>query len=303
MALSREEVEAIGRAAGRHSYDVFLCQTKAEERIIVLEGQDPEPAFAEALIDEAKYYAHDACQRVAGGFASYEEAEKSDAYLESPEEAANPHIKEVTTYSGTHVTSDPAPVYKSLRSGTPLTETRAEGLVGDLGTSGLYFSDAPQLWMGRARGKWEFLYTLSPGKKQELGKAVLEELERKAPGYLAQHEMDVARRDIGYFMSGDLGPEVIVSFAGQPYNVAFWKEEFLDKLGIKQRFTPIEIPVRVEGRFADVTRYVGDKSELAAQLRREGFDGMIHRGGMAELPQAVVWNNKAVKQFGEWKEG
>ncbi|MDD5703143.1 MAG: hypothetical protein PHU23_13985, partial [Dehalococcoidales bacterium] len=56
-----------------------------------------------------------------------------------------------------HVTDNPQIVIEALKQGKSLDTTRGEGLVGDMGTSGLYFSAVPQLWMGRARSKWTFL--------------------------------------------------------------------------------------------------------------------------------------------------
>lgn len=89
MAISREEIEAIGKAAGKHTYNIFHCRAEIGEKLITSEGEDPERAFAEHISDDAKYYAHGACKKIATGFETWEEAEQSEAYSDPPGERGN----------------------------------------------------------------------------------------------------------------------------------------------------------------------------------------------------------------------
>jgi len=84
MGLSREEIKALGKAAGEKVYTVFRCKAECDEKIIVREGENPEKAFEEQLKDLAGYHSRGACKELATGFKSYEEAEESEAYLDPP---------------------------------------------------------------------------------------------------------------------------------------------------------------------------------------------------------------------------
>ncbi len=208
----------------------------------------------------------------------------------------------VTTIIATHVTSNPDNVIKVLKSGANIGETRAEGLVGDLGTSGLYFSETPQLWVGRATAKYDFLNTLNPSQKNKLIDKILSRIaEEKNTGYIANFEYEIAVRDLGYIKSGDYNISVLAQYAGQPYNIRFWEQSFLNDIGAKQAKPPIVVPIKLEGKFADVSAYRGNLSELMEKLKAERYDGAFLKGDIAREPQGVVWNNQAIKQFGEYK--
>jgi rubrerythrin len=215
---------------------------------------------------------------------------------------SSPDFPGVTTITSqnkaVHVTSDPRPVIKALKAGSDLSQTRGEGLVGDLGSSGLYFSDNPQVWVGRATAKWSFLDTLTPQQLEGLSDNLLKEIkEQRGVGYISQVEYEYALRDIGYVKTGDFAPTALVMAANQPYNIPFWKQSYLDEIGAKQTKPPIEVVITLEGRFADVTNYKGNPGELVEKLKSQGYDGMIHRGSWGMHEQGVVWNPRAVKEF------
>ena len=93
MEFSREEAEGIGKTTGQRIYNVCHCKAAVDEKIIVAEGENPDKAFEEQIKDEARHYAQNACKTVATGFRSYEEAEKSDAYLDPPTETQEESTK------------------------------------------------------------------------------------------------------------------------------------------------------------------------------------------------------------------
>ena len=199
---------------------------------------------------------------------------------------------------GFHVTSDPEPLEKALKEGGDLTNTRVKGDTGDLG-GGLYFSYAPQLWMARASGKWSFLKSLEGNQNMLLAEHLLDEVSKqRKEKYISQTEFEYAERIINQF--AQTGQEAIVGLAGQPYNISFWKSDYLNKLGIKPGKQPIEIDVRARGKFAEVDASYLTPDQVT-MLRGKGFDGAFVRGGMATLPQTVIWNKNAITQFGGYR--
>ena len=203
-----------------------------------------------------------------------------------------------TKLHGIHVTSDPQPVLDVLRSGGDISKGRVEGLVGDLGSSGLYFSQSPQLWTGRAYGKWEFLKGLSKTQREKLGDKLTKELQdERSSGYITEWELESALRYIDQYVNHDFAGSIVM-IAGQPYNIGFWKEKWLSPLGIEQARPPMYIEVEAEGLFADLTG-MAITPDLIQKLKEEGYDGAYHRGDMINLPQSVVWNTNAITKFGE----
>jgi len=213
-------------------------------------------------------------------------------------------------FVGWHVTSNPEAVYKALQSGSDITQTREEGKYGDLG-SGFYFSAAPQLWAGRATKKWDFLNDLDKEARTRLADVIrvnpnLAEYsydsiskEKIKNTYLTKTEREYALRQLDDFVERG-GGDAIVQLAGQPYNISFWKKEFLEPLGIEQKNIPQEVPVEVVGKFLDVTNYPGVKWEITDQLKGKGFDGAFVQSGFSNVPQVVVWNSDAIKRFGDF---
>jgi hypothetical protein len=91
--------------------------------------------------------------------------------------------------------------------------------------------------------------------------------------------------------------------AMQPYNFQPWKPGFLAPLGMVNDRVPHQVPIVVEGKFADVTD-ARISPDLVVELKRVSvFDGMVMRYSMAILPQNVVWSNSAIVQFGDYRRG
>jgi hypothetical protein len=211
-------------------------------------------------------------------------------------------IKTIYEDRGVHVSSKPENVTKLLEEGGDIGKGRAEGLVGDLGTPGLYYSNAPQLWTGRATEKWLAFYDLPQGKRDALVDALTEKVNaQRESGYISAGEHEYAIRDLGHFKETGR-PEFITKLAGQPYNIAFWKPEYLKEFGIEQEKPPAEIPLTIKGKLADITEVrTAELPELVQTLKDAGYDGMIHRGHWGMDPQSVVWNNNAIQRFGDYE--
>lgn len=217
--------------------------------------------------------------------------ELADYYLGS---AAVDRGKSLETY---HVTDNPSPVQDRLKSGQTLREGRKEGKYGDYGT-GLYGSAAPELWMGRAQGKWSFLKDLDQHKRMELAEKILD-----APGaqrgYVTQIERENLQRWMNeYVQTGN--PNLAVFAAEQPYNISFWKPEFLKEVGLEQKAAPKIEKMNLQGRFAKLEGQPTQEEAMA--IKNAGFDGAFVSGGFGHYPQIVVWNNDAVKKFGIYEQ-
>lgn len=210
------------------------------------------------------------------------------------------NIKITDSLEGIHVTSDPNPVYDVLMHKKDISGSRGEGKVGDLGSSGLYFSEYPQLWSNRAYKKWETFKDLPPEKQEALhGKLKDDIYKQRNAKYITETEKDYALRSVDNFLNtGDI--EHATALAGQPYNIPFWKQDYLSPLGIKQIAPPMELDVAAKGKFADLTG-VQITDELVSTLKKEGFDGAYVKSSFSSVPQSVVWNTNAIKKFGDMK--
>lgn len=208
--------------------------------------------------------------------------------------SVNAETGEIT---GIHVTSDVARVVKALDEGDVI-KTHSETFQ-DLGP-GLYVSGTPQLWMGRAPAKWDFVETITPEERTRLVSALRERIAQdRSTQYITENEQETANSYIDQLEGGYT--EAAVMLADQPYNLRWWEPSFLEPLKIKPGTQPAQIPVRLRGTFADLSgQQVTD--EAITTLRKQGFDGAFQKGGMVEVPQLVVWNPKAVHQFGDWTQ-
>jgi len=200
---------------------------------------------------------------------------------------------------GYHVTDDPKAVLTALRAGTPLDRGYDIAPHADLLASGLYFSGAPQLWVGRSANKWRFVDRLAADQRGQIAQAIRQDSRFTGDWYLTDHEKERAARWLERFMES--GSAVYLQFlAEQPYNIHSWKPSFLAQFGLTNNDTPHHVPVQARGLFADVTS-ARLSDELVISLKQGGFDGAFVRGSIAFLPQAVVWYNRAVVQFGEYQ--
>src|SRR5690348_868991 len=82
-------------------------------------------------------------------------------------------IPVVSHLAGYHVTDDPQSIITALERGDPLDRGEEDGF-HDLQTDGLYFSEAPQIWMGRSARKWDFTKTLTQDQQEQIATAVLQ---------------------------------------------------------------------------------------------------------------------------------
>jgi hypothetical protein len=151
--------------------------------------------------------------------------------------------------------------------------------------------------MGRSKSKWDFLKDISGENLARLTWALQNEVDRmRESGHIASFEHEYATRDIGFVAAGKLAPSVLTSLAGQPYNIDFWKDWFLDKAGLKGAVDPLVYRVAMKGKFARLSSMYPPAS-LYRILRRAGIDGVFVKGGMAAVPQMAVWNPRAIKKI------
>ena len=191
-----------------------------------------------------------------------------------------------------HVTNDARRAMDVVESGVPLIEIGGPHKeFRELGP-GLYMSAVPQLWVGRATDKWNFLEHLDFEQRQSLGDALGSTvLEQRQTGYITEYEYSRANKDIGYFVDhGSVGH--IIQLAGQPYNISFWKPSFLKPLGIKPGKEPEIVEFHVQGIFAGFDDQPKPK-EIEGLILDE-FDGCFLRGGLVTVAQLVVWRNEAI---------
>lgn len=188
-----------------------------------------------------------------------------------------------------HVTNDAQRAIRIVQSGMPLTEM-GHGLQ-ELGP-GFYMSAVPNIWIGRATSKWNFLEHLDEAQRLSLADALGPiVLEQRQTGYITESEYKRANRDLELFVD-DANVGCVIQLAGQPHNISFWKPEFLKPLGIKPGKEPEIVEVLARGIFAGFSDQPREK-EIEGLLQ-DGFDGCYLRGGLMTVAQMVVWRNEAI---------
>ena len=192
-----------------------------------------------------------------------------------------------------HVTDHPHQVlYQLRRHGRIVAGYGPRGQSAELGP-GLYFSDAPQLWVGRARNKWDFLTALSDAQLQRLCHRLRQQImEQRQTRYITESERDSALRTLDN-VEHDRYFAPLVRLADQPYNIRFWQPQYLAALHIPAGSQPQVIEAQLVGTFADLTGSHPDPKLLRA-LRHAGVAGAFIRHGMAEVGQMVLWEPRAV---------
>jgi hypothetical protein len=168
----------------------------------------------------------------------------------------------------------------------------------DLRASGLYFSEAPNLWVGRSANKWNFVGSLTPEQRSAISQEMLKDNRFTGGWYLTDSERERAATWLERFTETGLAVYLQL-LSEQPYNFPSWRPRFLEPLGISNTEVPHVVPVKVQGSFADISN-VAISQDLIIALKLAGHDGAFIRSSMAFLPQAVVWNNSAVVQFGDY---
>lgn len=211
----------------------------------------------------------------------------------------SPELPSVPELHGYHVTDDPQQVLDALCNGVPLDRGQDTTTHGDLLASGLYFSEYPKLWMGRASHKWHFTKSLSEHQRVSISQAILQDSKFSGGWYLTHSEKERAARWLERFTES--GEAVYLQFlANQPYNFASWKPEFLEQFEAVNSRPPQVISVQTRGVFANITS-AHISAELVTGLKQSGYDGAFVVGSIAFLDQSVVWNNSAVVRFGEYR--
>jgi len=202
------------------------------------------------------------------------------------------------TIKGWHICDDPNRVWNALKDARDIYEIYgAERDEDELGP-GLYMSAVPQLWMGRANNKWDFLKRLTKEERMKISQAVKtdEKMDRsKNYGYLSQSEIDRAFRDLDKWVEDPIHDYAVVFLSDQPYNFKIWSPEFLNKLGIKAGTQPQQVEVVARGKFVDLT----DQRVSWRIYRDQGLDGAFHRGGFTTTGQLCIWRKKAIVSFNQ----
>lgn len=168
---------------------------------------------------------------------------------------------------GYHVTKSPEQVLAALKSNVDLAQARQ---TGDLG-GGLYFSAAPQLWMGRSGHKSEYIQALPVELRPrfvEMIYAVNSKIESQ--GYLTRSEQGIVHRDLSRYAENDPGWMGVFNLLGQPFNLS-WTNEDLFAYGLPSMRNPVVVESRISGVLFD---YAGDRGALDAL-----YDGAIEWWG------------------------
>lgn len=213
------------------------------------------------------------------------------------------HNDQTDRMEATHVASDGASVIDKLRAGFDLDHGAQDHQVMQELGPGLYVSDRPQVWMGRATHKWDFIKTLT--REQRAGYlATLRNAVQtlKEAHYVSEREVESAHNRINdAVFNPALVDSAAVFLANQPYNIASWSPEFLAPLGIVNNGQPKEFPVEFVGRFAEMKYDRFYHRATHGILRGLGLDGAFVPGGWSGIPQTVIWTNRSVLRFGEWR--
>ena len=196
------------------------------------------------------------------------------------------------TAMGYHVCNDPGRALTALRASQDIYEIYgAEHDDDELGP-GLSVSIVPQLWMGRATSKWDFMQRLSDDDRKRISQAILASpmMDRYR---LTQSEIDRAKQWLGYWIADPKHDYVLPFLADQPYCVPVWKPEFLEPLGIQAGTQPKQIEVVFRGKFVDLT----DQRSDWRPYRSQGLDGAFQRGGFTTTGQLCIWRKRAIVSF------
>lgn len=193
-----------------------------------------------------------------------------------------------------HATDDPDRLVRFIRRRRDLVQSFGpKGAHAELGP-GLYLGN-PAVWQVRGRNKWAFLDTLTGEQMRRLAEQLAAEVDRAYDrGHISRTEHTQALYRIQNVVEGAYGPEVLVSvLANQPFNIQFWRDEFLAPIGIRSSPTPAIVEVRVRGRFAELSGS-HPPSRLLRLLRRAGVQGVFTRANMSTNPELVVWDRRAI---------
>lgn len=205
---------------------------------------------------------------------------------------------------GVHLTDDPSHVINAIEAGDVVEKGRRESSgFGDIGP-GVYMSNAPQLWTGRSTDKWGFAGTLDDKERKAVAEALNKKLnDARATRYISNSEYESGVRSVKQFRDGFNDPAM--DLAAQPYNIAWWKPDFLEPLGVQASKPPQEVEMRVRGKLINIEAAPQLRNftpEDISDLRQRGYVGAWAKGGFSDTPQLVVWEPTAITQFGDWRK-
>ena len=200
---------------------------------------------------------------------------------------------------GWHITDSVKGVRQVVKkSGSIMKAYGKRGGTAELGP-GLYISAVPQMWVNRSFGKWDFLKSLDIDKTKKLATSILKDISKmREQGRISDNEEKYAKRDIGHVIKGLIDTSFLVTYAGMPYGISFWKDSYLNSLGIDASTGPKIVEIHVTGKYAKIDSSHAGRSTLRT-LRRGKFDGAFISGGFSGDPQLVVWNSKAIVKIGK----
>lgn len=206
---------------------------------------------------------------------------------------------------GYHLTDNPEQTIATIYGKKKLTATYRKGMgkYSELGP-GLYVSAAPQLWIGRSTGKYDFLKNLTDPQRIQLAKAILKHpnlVGQKFPDgqvyrYVSRSEEQNARRWVSEWLRFRHNPTLTL-VADQPYNIKFWSPEFLKPLGIQPAAPPKLLRVEFTGKFINLGNHVGNWPIIADAIR-QGLDGGFNPGGMG-YPELCIWRKEVIRDIQE----
>lgn len=245
------------------------------------------------------------------GFELWLEEEEAEETIDSrklkPEDQyklGNAAIVENGFLVGYHVTDNAEKPINTIKSNKKLTATYGKGRskYAELGP-GLYVSGIPNFWKNRSVAKWNFLNFISDQQRKKLAQRLRNDpaLVGQKYGdeifkYVSDHERDSAERSIDlWLLSGN--NEVIVQLAGQPYNIPFWKSEYLEPLGIEPAPSNPVMKVEFTGKFINLKNHVFDFAYIARCIRK-GLDGGFNPGGISSNAELCIWRKECITSYG-----
>ncbi len=189
---------------------------------------------------------------------------------------------------GWHVTSKPQALISWIESGRDLKKD----MFDDLGP-GLYMSAVPHFWSGRDTGKWSFLKKLDKNSTNRLLEKMTGVINgQRETGYISESEKKFALESFRLLREGQYdSADALVEFSGQPYNIPFWKAEFLAPLGIEPGEKIGLVEIEAAGVFAELN-YHPRESEIEKLV--QDYDGAFTRSGFSTSPQCVIYRRAAV---------
>jgi hypothetical protein len=110
--------------------------------------------------------------------------------------------------------------------------------------------------------------------------------------HVSPNERENAFRYIDEWLASKHHP-ILVFLAGQPYNIKFWRPEYLKPLGIDPAPEPKVLKVKFSGKFVDLERS-HDWENVSSSIRA-GLDGGFTKGGFSTNPELCIWRKQCIQ--------